>query len=86
MSHKHKLHTSNTENKYIKMYASKYLKNSLRFNLRVFRSKIFVRGACPQTPQKACALHCSWCASYTHQVTPILYDHAILQMTNQINF
>ena len=50
-----------------------------------FVCKIFL-GGCLQTPYKTCASYCAWCASHTRQVTPILYDHTILQMANQINF
>ena len=51
MSHKHKLHTCNTENKYIKMYASKYLKKIIWDSISgCFVSKIFMGGGMPPDP------------------------------------
>ena len=44
----------------------------------------FSWGGMPPDPLEGLCLHRAWCALHTHQVTPILFDHGILQMANQI--
>jgi len=70
----------NAINKYIQIRASYLVEIDLKFNLRVFKFKKFLWGACPHTPLEGLyfALH--------PEKIPLIYNQPKFQMANQIYF